>query len=329
MQFDNKNKTNSFRTTSGLGSKISVCLLTFNHEDLIESTLKSIQEQTVDGYEIIVSDDCSTDKTWLLILAIAAHDSRIKPIRTPRNIGMAANANYAVSQSNRPYIALLHHDDIYRNDLLEKWATVIDKYHDVTYVFNPYDAPNSEYHYGKRFNTDKLNGHYFLENYLFKRWGCPVRGTAMIRRAAWNEIGGMRLEFDLLADVDMWMRLSEMGSVGYVSEPVISPRHQRPSDYPEEYKQTSWSWRRHRILYEIHAINRLSHLKLNTLTGRIKWWGFRLKLSFDTTKWLVYAVVRKKPTMITTSDNSVTDYDLLPLRLFRSALKKCTQVVHD
>lgn len=305
-----------------LGSKISVCLLTYNHADLIESTLRSIQDQTIDGYEIIISDDCSTDGTWLKILALAVHDPRIKPIRTPHNMGMAANANFVVLQSNRPYIALLHHDDLYRKDLLEKWASVIDKYQDVTYVFNSYDVPNSEYHYGKKFDTDRINGQYFLEKYLFNRWGCPVRGTAMIRRSAWTAIGGMRLEFNLLADVDMWMRLSEIGFVGYVSDPIISPRHQRPADYPEEYKETVWSWRRHSILYEIHAANRLTHWKLDTLAGRLNWWGFRLKLSLDTVKWLVYAVVRKKPAMITTSHDSVTAYDLLPLRLLRWVLQK-------
>lgn len=43
-----------------LGAKISVCLLTYNHAHLLESTLASIQQQTLNGYDIIVSDDCST-----------------------------------------------------------------------------------------------------------------------------------------------------------------------------------------------------------------------------------------------------------------------------
>ena len=48
-----------------IGSKISVCLLTYNHVDVIGSTLESILDQTITDYEVIVSDDCSTDETWI------------------------------------------------------------------------------------------------------------------------------------------------------------------------------------------------------------------------------------------------------------------------
>jgi GT2 family glycosyltransferase len=143
----------------------------------------------------------------------------------------------------------------------------------------------------------------------------------MIRREAWDKVGGMREQFGLLADIDMWMRLAMRGPVGYVPEPLITMRHQRPSYYPDIYSVGTWSWRRQRFLYEIHASNRLGYLKLNTLPGRLQWWGFRLKLSFETTKWLVYAVVRKRPEMIASCHESVTQYDLWPLRVLRGVLQ--------
>ena len=87
---------------SEIGSKISVCLLTYNHAHLIESTIASILDQTISGYEIIVSDDCSTDNTWDVLQELAARDPRIKPVRTPHNLGMPGNANYAVSLTRSP-----------------------------------------------------------------------------------------------------------------------------------------------------------------------------------------------------------------------------------
>jgi glycosyltransferase involved in cell wall biosynthesis len=305
-----------------VGEKISVCLLTFNHVEAIESTLRSILDQTIVGYEVIVSDDCSTDGTWERILELAAEDARLKPVRTPRNLGMPGNANFAVAQSDRPYIALLHHDDLYRKDLLEKWAGVLDRYSDVAFVFNPYGAFESDFIYEESMPGASIDGKWLLERYLFACWGCVVRGTAMIRREAWECVDGMREQFGLLADIDMWMRLAMRWSVGYVAEPVITVRHQRPSDYPDIYKGRSWSWRRQRFLYEIHASNRLDYLNLNTLGGRLQWWAFRLKLSFETTKWLVYSVVRKKPEMIASSHESVTRYDLWPLRVLRHMLQQ-------
>lgn len=311
--------------SNNIGAKISVCLLTYNHAEIIESTLRTILDQTITGYEVIVSDDCSTDGTWDRVLELAAMDARIKPVRTPHNMGMPGNANFAVAQTDRPYIALLHHDDLYRRDLLEKWAGVLDRQQGVAFVFNPYGIFQSDFVYQEPMPGECIDGHWLLDNYLLPRWGCVVRGTAMIRRSAWEKVGGMRLQFGLLSDVDMWMRLAMGWQVGYVAEPVISVRQQRPEDYPDDYKQ-SWAWRRKRFLYQIHAENRLAYFKLNTVTGRLKWWGFRLKLSSETVKWLIYGVVREKPGMIATSHDSVTAYDLWPLSLLRWALQRMNKV---
>jgi glycosyltransferase involved in cell wall biosynthesis len=307
--------------SNNIGKKITVCLLTYNHVEVIESTLRSVLDQTIMGYDVIVSDDCSNDGTWERILELAALDARIKPVRTPHNMGMPGNANFAVAQSDRPYIAVLHHDDLYRNDLLEKWAGVLERHSDATFVFNPYGVHESDFIHDDAMPGERIAGDWFLNERLLAYWGCSVRGTAMIRREAWEQVGGMRVQFGMLADIDMWMRLAMRGPVGYVPEPVVTMRHQRPSYYPDIYKSGTWSWRRQKLLYEIHASNRLEYLKLKTLLGRLRWWSFRLKLSAETSKWLVYAVVRNHPEMIRSSDESVTRYDLWPLRVLRSVLR--------
>ena len=188
----------------------------------------------------------------------------------------------------------------------------------------PYGVYQSEFVYREALPGECIDGRWLLNRYLLPRWGCAVRGTAMIRRSAWEQVGGMRAEFGLLADVDLWMRIAMHWQVGYVTEPVIYVRQQRPEDYPDEYKggRGLWSWRRQRYLYEIHAANRLAYLNLDTLIGRMKWWGFRIKVSIETTKWLAYAVVRKYRAMIATSDECVTAYELWPVRLFRWVLWK-------
>ena len=310
--------------SGNIGEKISVCLLTYNHVDVIESTLQSILDQTITGYEVIVSDDCSTDGTWERILELAAMDPRIKPIQTPHNMAMPGNANFAVAQSTRPYIALLHHDDLYREDLLEKWLGVMERHSDVGFVFNSYGVYQSSFVNAHPFTDEKFDGKWFLETHIFPQWGCPVRGTAMIRRRWWDRLGGMREQFGLLADVDLWMRLAAATAVGYVPEPVITVRFERPDYYPEIYRGNGRFWERQRFLYKIHAANRLAYFDLGTFAGRFKWWGFRLRLSLETAKWLAYAVVRRKFDMIATSGESATNYDLWWLRIFRQMLRSAS-----
>ena len=306
-----------------IGNKISVCLLAYNHVGVIDMTLQSILDQTITGYDIIVSDDCSTDGTWERIVEFAANDARFKLIRTPYNMGMPGNANLAVAQSNRPYIALLHDDDLYRNDLLEKWAGVLERNGDVSFVFNQYPYGAFERVRPITFTQERLDGRWFLEKILFASWGCPVRGTAMIRRSSWELVGGMRERFNMLADVDLWMRLSMVSQVGYVSELLINVGELRPDYYPDIYNLRKFNWRRWVLLYDIHASNRLTFLGMNTLNGRLKWWGFRLKLSCETAKWLTYAVIRKKRRyeILTNSEASATRYDMWPLRAFRRVLQ--------
>jgi glycosyltransferase involved in cell wall biosynthesis len=307
---------------SSSGEKISVCLLTFNHVGVVESTLRTVLDQSAVGYEVVVSDDCSSDGTWEAILLAAKSDARLVPIRTPRRMGMPGNANFAVANCARPYIALLHHDDLYRSDLLERWASNLDRFPDVGFVFNPYGTYGSAVVSGDPMPADRIDGHWLLEQYLLPRWGCIVRGTAMIRRESWEQVGGMRTEFGLLADVDLWMRLAMSAPVGYVAEPVITVRHQRPTYYPTIYSGTQWSWERQRLLYEIHASNRLKYLDIGTVEGRVRWWWFRARLSAETLKWLIYGVVRRRPDIVARSGESATTYDLLPLRLVRAALSR-------
>lgn len=309
---------------AAIGEKIAVCLLTYNHVDVVESTIRSILNQSVTGYEVIVSDDCSTDGTWERIQALAAEDGRIRPVRTPQNMGMAGNANHAVEQTDRPYVALLHHDDLYREDLLEKWAAVLERCWDAAFVFNPYGVFGSDFVYQETMPGECIGGEWLLNRYLLPRWGCVVRGTAMIRRSAWVQVGGMRERFGLLADVDLWMRLAMRWSVGYAPEPVITIRHQRPSYYPDIYKYEGWSWPRQRLLYEIHAANRLSYLNLRTPGGRLRWWWFRWRLSLETAKWLSYALLRNKRPMLESSHQSETSHDLWFLRLYRYVIRKAS-----
>jgi glycosyltransferase EpsE len=304
------------------GQNISVCLLTFNHGHMIEATVRSVLDQSLRDFEVIISDDCSTDDSWAKLEGIARGDDRVRLIRTPKNLGMAENANFAVAHSTRPYVALLHHDDVYRRDLLEKWVAVMARWPDIGFVFNAYALDGSTHVWSEDIGGERTNGMAFLNRYMLSRWGCPVRGTAMISRAAWQDVGGMRPRFNLLADVDLWMRLAMRGAVGYVEEPIIAVRQDRPEDYPAEYKTQNWSWMRQRYLYEIHIDNRRAAHLDRGLRGWLSWQRFRLRLNLETAKWLTYALVRGKRDMIASSDDGATECDSGLLRLYRAILKK-------
>ena len=308
-------------------SSISVCLLTYNHSAVIESTVQSILDQTIHDFEIVISDDCSTDGTWAVLERLARTDSRLRIIQTPVNRGMPGNANFAVLLCGGDYVALLHHDDIYRRDLLEKWSGVLDRNASVSFVFNPYANFGIDRIDEVPVPAECIDGKWLLETYLFPRWGCPIRGTVMIRRTTWGRVGGLRAEFGLLADVDLWMRLSMLGPVGYVPEPLITVRHDRPDDYPSIYKDSDWSWHRLVYLYALHGRNREDYYAGKPLRRIFEMYRFRLRLSLCTTKWIAYAIVRRKWDMLKTCDASKTHYDMILLRGFRTIVLRAARLL--
>jgi glycosyltransferase involved in cell wall biosynthesis len=307
-------------------TKVSVCLLTYNHEHLIAAVLDSILAQTYRDFELIVSDDCSTDGTWDLIRSIARKDPRVHPVRTPRNLGMAGNANFAVGLAAGDYIALVHHDDIVAPTLLEKWLKVAVESGSIGFVFNDYDVRGEASHATEGIRFDRrMDGKRFLCTHLLGRWGCPVRGTALINKSCFDAVGGMREEFSLLADIDLWMRLAARWDIGYVSEPLMRIGWTRPSDYPEDY--TAFSWRRLRILFEIHATNFGAVAPSGPISRRFAWWMFRSRVSAEAAKWLVYAVVRRKRAMLIRAREGANEYEWWPVRTLRKVIADIGQAV--
>lgn len=307
------------------GEDISVCLLVYNHASLISEVIDSVLNQTISGFEFVISDDCSTDDSWKLVKAFAERHPEINAIRTPRNLGMCGNANYAVAHSARPYIALLHHDDLYRPDLLERWLDVMKRHRDVAFVFNDYYVGRSKVPGHKtegRSFSENNSGGAFLEKVLLSGWGCAVRGTGLIRRSCWEAVGGLRDKFGMLADVDLWMRLAALWNVGYVSEPLIRVRNERPDYYPAEYR--TFSWYRIKLLYSIHADNHRSYYHEPGLRNWFRWIHFRSRLSLETAKWLAYAVLRGKRDMITESSAAECPWEFPPVKWARKLLMATT-----
>jgi glycosyltransferase involved in cell wall biosynthesis len=296
---------------------VSVCLLAYNHEKLIASAIESVLAQTRADFELIVSDDQSRDGTFQVIEACARRDPRIRAVRTPRNLGMAGNANFAVSRASAPYVALLHHDDLYAPQLLERWLDVAQRHPAVGFVSNAYGFDGDDridYHPLAEFN----DGQDVLRRVLLPGWGCAVRGTALIRTECWNELGGMREEFGMLADVDLWMRLSARWPVGYVREPLIVVRQERPDDYPKDYSE--FSWKRMRLLHEIHAANWRATYGDGTLDGRVHLAWFRARRNADVARWLLYAIAKRRWQMLATSDEVGSAQEYTWLRRSRKTL---------
>lgn len=108
--------------------KVSVCVITFNHEKYIAKCLQSIVEQNVEfGLEILVGDDCSTDSTREIIREFAAKYPRIiKPVFPEEKIGGTRNYLQVHELAQGEYIAHVDGDDYILPGKLSSQVSILD-----------------------------------------------------------------------------------------------------------------------------------------------------------------------------------------------------------
>ena len=99
---------------------VSVIIPCYNAEKTINEALGSIQNQTYRNLEIITIDDGSVDRTFELLNAAAASDSRIKVYKNEKNIKLIETLNKAVGLANGEYIARMDADDIAHPERIER-----------------------------------------------------------------------------------------------------------------------------------------------------------------------------------------------------------------
>jgi glycosyltransferase involved in cell wall biosynthesis len=98
---------------------ISVAMATYNGEKYIREQIDSILNQTVQDFELVVCDDCSSDGTWSILEDYSNHDNRIKVFRNEGNLGFKKNFEKVISLTCGDYVALCDQDDIWTDDYLE------------------------------------------------------------------------------------------------------------------------------------------------------------------------------------------------------------------
>lgn len=99
---------------------VSIITPSWNVERFIGETIESVQAQTVDDWELLIADDCSTDQTATIVSRYAASDARIKLIRQPRNGGPALARQAAIDNAQGRFLAFLDSDDMWLPTKLER-----------------------------------------------------------------------------------------------------------------------------------------------------------------------------------------------------------------
>jgi len=131
--------------------KVRIGFPVYNGEKQIKTALDSLIAQTFTNFELIISDNASTDKTGTICQEYAKKDKRIRYIRQETNMGIVWNFNFVLQEANTEFFMwasaddVWHHEFIQRNfKFLEKNTDFIASIGEVEFFYEPWKEKNFE-----------------------------------------------------------------------------------------------------------------------------------------------------------------------------------------
>lgn len=160
-------------------SCVSIGLPVYNGERFLKDALDSILRQTYRDFELIISDNASTDRTEEICRSYAARDRRIRYYRNEKNLGAARNYNQVFELSTGQYFKWAAHDDIYAPDFLLKCAEVLERDPGVVVCFPRTVQIDEQGRWEKKTHYDLPNlhsprAHERFHDIIAKRHGCEA-----------------------------------------------------------------------------------------------------------------------------------------------------------
>ena len=206
--------------------RVSVVLPTYNHEKYVGECIQSVLDQTYQNFEIIITDDGSTDGTVNVIKEF--DDSRIQFYTHAENKGACAAINNCIQKAAGEYIAVLNSDDAWEPTKLEKQVQYLDSHPEIGAVFTKVAFVDEA---GNLIGPENYKGFYKFEKenrsryewlrFFFSPGNCLCHPSVLIRKKCYDEVGLYDERVANLPDLDMWVRLCLKYDIHILNEKLV------------------------------------------------------------------------------------------------------------
>ncbi|PWK59643.1 glycosyl transferase family 2 [Roseicyclus mahoneyensis] len=120
---------------AGATPRVSIGMPVYNAAKHLPGAIDSFLAQGFADFELIISDNASTDRTGDIARRYAARDPRIRYVRQPRNIGAAGNFAYVLGEARGDFFQWAAHDDLWRPFWLERAVAALDAEPEIGFAF--------------------------------------------------------------------------------------------------------------------------------------------------------------------------------------------------
>lgn len=208
-----------------MAPQISVILPVYNGELWLEQCIRSVFDQTLTDFELLVGDDASTDRSRA-ILADLKCDSRLHTFEFDQNVGLFGNLNRLFAKSNAPIVRFLCQDDMLEPNCLAQEVAYFESHPEVVMSICSYQFINDESHViAEHKNTPYIVNPELCLQMLFYH-GCIAGNlsTVSARRHSLVKAGLFDESFRVAGDYEMWVRLCQFGNVSERCDRLIRLR---------------------------------------------------------------------------------------------------------
>ncbi len=211
---------------------VSVIIPSYNHESYIAECIQSVLDQTYQDFEIIITDDASSDGTVELIEKF--NDPRIKLFKHSKNKGACVAANNCIRHSSGQYIAMLSSDDAWYPQKLAVQVTFLDEHPEFAAVFGKVDwidetgafILDKNFPYMDVFNVRNRSRQEWL-NHFFYKGNCLCHPCSLVRREVYDHVGLLNPAFASIPDFDLWVRICLTYEIHILDQRLIRFRRMR------------------------------------------------------------------------------------------------------
>ncbi len=214
---------------------VSVVLCIYNGETFLRQAIDSVLCQSLTNFELLLIDDGSTDSTLAIIRQFEKQDGRCKVLTGP-NQGLIDSRNMGIEQAQAEFIALMDADDICLPQRLSTQLQYLRLHPACVAVGSQVLLIDPEARPIKPLLTETT--HQAIDAvHMAGRGGAIINPSAMIRKSAFVQVGMYQKDFLHAEDMDMFLRLAEVGELANIPETLLHYR-QHPASIGYKHAKT-------------------------------------------------------------------------------------------
>ena len=196
--------------------KVSVCMPAYNAERFIGEAVASVLAQDFKDFELIVSDNASSDATAKVVRLV--DDGRVRYARNQKNVGFVKNLNLAFAKARGEYVVFLCADDAWKPGFLSAMVKTLDTHRKAAFAFSGAEIVKAGQRqpFAVTWKPGRIAGREFFKAF-FTSGGVALSST-LARREAVAAVGGFDESLGYSPDAGLWLRLSLHHDAWFVPE---------------------------------------------------------------------------------------------------------------